>query len=157
MSQQTRSVFNPSYVLIVTMGVLILFSVIMVLLWHSANGASVECPNDTDKINPEYNKAWMGYFQTGFTVLASALTSIIGYYFGNRGIQDAEKRAQEADQSQAAAQDAKTQAEKHKETAERLFDELASRQPGSDAPDTASAPTSIEVFSETMIAPQVAL
>lgn len=36
--------------------------------------------------------AWLDLFKSGFLILGGGLTTIIGYYFGSRGTQAAEKR-----------------------------------------------------------------
>ena len=47
-------------------------------------------PSGTDKEN-----AWLNLFRDGFLILSGILTTLIGYYFGNRGSNVAMKQAEE--------------------------------------------------------------
>ena len=42
------------------------------------------------------NRVWFDLFKNGFLFLGGALTTVIGYYFGSRGIQEAEMKEREA-------------------------------------------------------------
>lgn len=42
------------------------------------------------------NNAWLELFKSGFLILGGGLTTIIGYYFGSRGAQEAQKMAEAA-------------------------------------------------------------
>jgi hypothetical protein len=39
------------------------------------------------------NEIWFDLFKSGFLLLGGSLTTIIGYYFGSRGVQEAEQSA----------------------------------------------------------------
>lgn len=41
----------------------------------------------------EDSKSWLDLFKSGFLLLGGALTTIIGYYFGSRGVQEAQATA----------------------------------------------------------------
>ena len=40
------------------------------------------------------NNSWMELFKSGFLLLGGGLTSVIGYYFGSRGTQEAERNTE---------------------------------------------------------------
>ena len=42
------------------------------------------------------NQTWVELFKSGFLILGGGLTTIIGYYFGSRGVQEAQTSADEA-------------------------------------------------------------
>jgi hypothetical protein len=42
------------------------------------------------------SQTWMELFKSGFLLLGGALTTIIGYYFGSRGVQEAQELAEKA-------------------------------------------------------------
>ena len=68
---------------------------------------------------------WLDLLKSGFLILGGTLSAVVGYYFGSRGIQDAERRAR-------IAEDAATQ---------RIRGELL-------------ADTSYEEFDDEMIRPE---
>ena len=41
---------------------------------------------------PPSDQVWFDLLKSGFLILGGGLTTVIGYYFGNRGIQEAEER-----------------------------------------------------------------
>lgn len=42
---------------------------------------------------PSDDRVWFELFKSGFLLLGGALTTVIGYYFGSRGVQEAETTA----------------------------------------------------------------
>jgi hypothetical protein len=42
--------------------------------------------------HPPSDQVWFDLLKSGFLILGGGLTTVIGYYFGNRGIQEAEVR-----------------------------------------------------------------
>ena len=47
----------------------------------------------------ENSKLWLELFKSGFLLLGGGLTTIIGYYFGSRGVEEAQEVAQNAKRS----------------------------------------------------------
>lgn len=47
---------------------------------------------------------WIDLFKSGFLILGGSLTTVVGYYFGSRGVQDAEANAIRADLRAQAAE-----------------------------------------------------
>jgi hypothetical protein len=45
---------------------------------------------------PPSDQVWFDLLKSGFLILGGGLTTVIGYYFGNRGIQEAEERVANA-------------------------------------------------------------
>ncbi|UCE60721.1 MAG: hypothetical protein JSU63_03015 [Phycisphaerales bacterium] len=43
------------------------------------------------------DRVWIELFKSGFLILGGGLTSVIGYYFGSRGTQEAEAAVKEAE------------------------------------------------------------
>ena len=41
--------------------------------------------------------AWLDLLKSGFLILGGALSAVVGYYFGSRGIQEAERRARDVE------------------------------------------------------------
>lgn len=56
------------------------------------------------------NQTWVELLKSGFLILGGGLTTVIGYYFGSRGVQEA----------QTSAQQARIEAEKAKEETQKL-------------------------------------
>ena len=50
------------------------------------------------------SEIWFDLFKSGFLILGGALSTVVGYYFGSRGIQEAEANAQAAGQRAKAAE-----------------------------------------------------
>ena len=46
---------------------------------------------------------WFDLLKSGFLILGGSLSTVVGYYFGSRGIQEAEANAQEAERRTKAA------------------------------------------------------
>ena len=65
--------------------------------------------------DPSSNRVWFELFKNGFLLLGGALTTVIGYYFGSRGLQEAEMSAsiaqQEAERRAREAERAKADLE----------------------------------------------
>ena len=51
------------------------------------------------KSSEQDNQAWLDLFKSGFLVLGGGLTTVIGYYFGSRGVEEAQKVAEDARKS----------------------------------------------------------
>lgn len=68
--------------------------------------------------DPSSNRVWFDLFKNGFLLLGGALTTVIGYYFGSRGIQEAEMSAsiaqQEAERRAREAERARADLEKER-------------------------------------------
>ena len=52
------------------------------------------------------NSEWLDLFKSGFLILGGGLTTVLGYYFGSRGTQQAEESAQSARAEARSAMDA---------------------------------------------------
>lgn len=50
------------------------------------------------------SEIWIDLFKSGFLILGGALTTVIGYYFGSRGVQDAEANALRANERASSAE-----------------------------------------------------
>ncbi len=70
---------------------------------------------------PTNGKIWFDLFKSGFLILGGALTTIIGYYFGSRGVQEAEASLNVALRE---AEKAKEKAEEEKRRADALDEEI---------------------------------
>jgi len=78
------------------------------------------------KDDPQVSQVWFDLFKSGFLILGGGLTTIIGYYFGSRGTQEAETRVATAlkDLDEARA-DLENQQKKVRELSEKLEDKQA--------------------------------
>ncbi len=61
--------------------------------------------------------SWLDLFKSGFLLLGGGLTTIIGYYFGNQGVQELESRLQKTVRESESAQ---KEVEKQKKLIEEL-------------------------------------
>ncbi|MDR3460306.1 MAG: hypothetical protein P4N60_22990 [Verrucomicrobiae bacterium] len=52
------------------------------------------------KDSPEPNQKWYDLIKTGFTTLGSAFTLVLGYYFGNKQVQDFKQVKEEQRQNE---------------------------------------------------------
>ena len=78
------------------------------------------------KDDPQVSQVWFDLFKSGFLILGGGLTTIIGYYFGSRGIQDAETRTATALKELDQARDElANQQKKVKELSDKLEDRQA--------------------------------
>ena len=73
------------------------------------------------KTDPQTSQLWFDLFKSGFLILGGGLTTVIGYYFGSRGIQEAESRV-------ATAQQELDQARAELESQTSMVDELTEMQ-----------------------------
>ncbi len=78
---------------------------------------------------PSGGSLWFELFKEGFLFLSGALTTIIGYYFGSRGTQEAEKSAAIA---LAEANRLKAEAEKERKDIEELQEFIEDEAPTHD-------------------------
>ena len=63
------------------------------------------------------NNVWLDLFKSGFLILAGGVTTVLGYYFGNQGVQEAQAAQVKAEKESMGAIDA---AEKEKAAAETV-------------------------------------
>ena len=74
------------------------------------------------KEQPSESSIWFPLFKSGFLLLGGALTTVIGYYFGSRGVQEAEASANIALRE---AEKAKDELEKERKKAQELQEQLS--------------------------------
>ena len=73
----------------ITYTVLIAFILVLIILLIKS-WVSFEIKNNVNK-----GEVWLGLFRDGFLILSGILTTLIGYYFGNRGSDAALKQVEE--------------------------------------------------------------
>ena len=75
------------------------------------------------------NGMWFDLFKSGFLLLGGALTTIIGYYFGSRGVQEAEAKAatalHEAEKAREEAEKERRRASEIEESMTPTYDETS--------------------------------
>ncbi len=76
---------------------------------------------------------WQQIFKEGFLFLGGALTTVIGYYFGSKGTQEAEASAaiaqREAERAKQEAEEEKKKLAKYKEEEAPTYDEQSLDEP----------------------------
>jgi hypothetical protein len=79
------------------------------------------------KKDPESSQIWFDLFKSGFLIMGGGLTTVIGYYFGSQGIQEAEARVataqQELDQARAEMEKQRLKIEEFTEMQAPTFEE----------------------------------
>ena len=68
------------------------------------------------------NQAWVELLKSGFLILGGGLTTVIGYYFGSRGVQEAQTSADEARRER---DDAKRERQKLEASLTPTYDETS--------------------------------
>lgn len=85
------------------------------------------------KKDPDTSQLWFDLFKSGFLILGGGLTTVIGYYFGSRGIQEAEARAanaqQELDQARKELDNQNSKIEELTEMQAPTFEEYSLEEP----------------------------
>ena len=85
------------------------------------------------KEDPETSQLWFDLFKSGFLILGGGLTTVIGYYFGSRGIQEAEARAaaaqQELDQARTELDDQQSKIAELTEMQAPTYEEYSLEEP----------------------------
>lgn len=75
------------------------------------------------------DEVWLDLFKSGFLILGGGLTTIIGYYFGSRGVQEAEQRGaialQEAQRANEEAERARARVLELEELQAPTFEEAS--------------------------------
>ncbi|MDY8135362.1 hypothetical protein [Aquimarina sp. 2201CG5-10] len=72
--------------------VLIVFSAFLAFVLYKAASLFSGTPGDKSS---EQGQIWLDIFNTGFLLLGGALTTLIGYYFGNKGSEVAQSNAEQ--------------------------------------------------------------
>ena len=65
---------------------------------------------------------WFELLKSGFLILGGALSTVVGYYFGSRGVQEAEANAKQAEER---AQTAESELQRERSERRRLEEEEA--------------------------------
>ncbi len=86
-------------------------------------------------------KDWLELFKSGIMLLGGSLSSVVGYYFGSRGVQEAEHSAQITRQEAERISTELRLAQEETMTQKRLFEQMQKRSQDEFIDDD-SAPTS---------------
>lgn len=77
--------------------------------------------------DPPSDQVWFDLFKSGFLILGGGLTTVVGYYFGSRGIQEAEDRVaialQEANRAKEEAERERSRIKELEEIQAPTYDE----------------------------------
>jgi hypothetical protein len=83
--------------------------------------------------SPSSNRVWFDLFKSGFLLLGGALTTVIGYYFGSRGTQEAETTAgialKDRDRAREELAEVKGQLKEEREKSYPTYDETSLEEP----------------------------
>lgn len=79
------------------------------------------------------DRVWFELFKSGFLILGGALTTVIGYYFGSRGVQEAETTAgialRERDRAREELEKKKQQVKEMQEGLSPTYEEMSLEEP----------------------------